>query len=208
MLSQALQQLEWRWHALLQLSTQLAAALWWWGKGQVGYWYLLASVGMKALVVGIVSMQRLDDTRLVREMVTYSVDKPRSRIERCVQTYLRMDNERAVAGKNRGKSDQVHYYRCRRQKDKPLWMRKTRRSIYPLGVPFPHVCSLANRQRLRILRHFLSVGHSKVGQFPPQRCHMDAVESEPASNHAVGDKSAKYLATNPTNHPSGRIARC
>lgn len=51
---------------MIQLATQLAAALSWWGRGQVGHWYLLATVGMKALVVGIVSMQRLDDKRLVR----------------------------------------------------------------------------------------------------------------------------------------------
>lgn len=63
---QALQQVEWRWHAMIQLATQLAAALSWWGKGQVGHWYLLASVGLKALVVGVVSMHRLDDKRLVR----------------------------------------------------------------------------------------------------------------------------------------------
>ncbi|CAM9121074.1 unnamed protein product, partial [Scytosiphon promiscuus] len=71
-LFQALQHIEWRWHPLLQLSTQLAAALWWWGKGQMGYWYLWASVGMKALVVGIVSMQRLDDTRLTRDRGRWS----------------------------------------------------------------------------------------------------------------------------------------
>ncbi|CAM9270584.1 unnamed protein product [Hapterophycus canaliculatus] len=76
-LFQALQHLEWRWHALLQLSTQLTAALWWWGKGQVGHWYLLASVGMKALVVGIVSMQRLDDTRLTRDRNRRSSSTPR-----------------------------------------------------------------------------------------------------------------------------------
>lgn len=63
---QALQQVEWRWHAMIQLTTQLGAALSWWGRGQVGDWYLLASVGLKALVVGVVSMQRLDDKRLVR----------------------------------------------------------------------------------------------------------------------------------------------
>lgn len=64
---QVLQQVEWCWHAMIQLSTQLAAALSWWDRGEVGYWYLLASVGMKALVVGVVSMQRLDDRRLVSE---------------------------------------------------------------------------------------------------------------------------------------------
>lgn len=51
---------------MIQLATQLAATLSWWGKGQVGHWYLLASVGLKALVVGVVSMHRLDDKRLVR----------------------------------------------------------------------------------------------------------------------------------------------
>eukprot|EP00903_Cladosiphon_okamuranus_P022077 g20303.t2 len=65
-LFQALQEVEWRWHAMIQLATQLAAALSWWGRGQVGHWFLLASVGLKALVVGIVSMQRLDDKWLTR----------------------------------------------------------------------------------------------------------------------------------------------
>lgn len=51
---------------MIQLATQLAAALSWWGREQVGRWYLLASAGLKALVVGIVSMQRLDDQHLVR----------------------------------------------------------------------------------------------------------------------------------------------
>lgn len=51
---------------MIQLATQLAAALSWWGRGKVGHWYLLASVGLKALVVGAVSMQRLDDKWLVR----------------------------------------------------------------------------------------------------------------------------------------------
>lgn len=50
---------------MIQLSTQLAAALSWWDRGQVGFWYLLVSLGTKVLVVGIVSMQRLDDRRLV-----------------------------------------------------------------------------------------------------------------------------------------------
>lgn len=63
---QALQEVEWGWHAMIQLATQLAAALLWWDRGQVGHWYLLASVGLKAIVVGIVSMQRLDDKRMVR----------------------------------------------------------------------------------------------------------------------------------------------
>lgn len=51
---------------MIQLATQLAAALSWWGRGQIGRGYLLASVVLKALVVGIVSMQRLDDKYLVR----------------------------------------------------------------------------------------------------------------------------------------------
>lgn len=72
---QALQEVEWRWHAMIQLATQLAAALSWWDRGQVGHWYLLATVGMKALVVGIVSMQRLDDKRLVRVQELFRTDE-------------------------------------------------------------------------------------------------------------------------------------
>lgn len=52
---------------MIQLSTQLAAALSWWGKGQMGVWLMLVSLGTKLLVVGIVSMQRLDDKRLVSD---------------------------------------------------------------------------------------------------------------------------------------------
>lgn len=48
---------------MIQLGTQMAAALSCWDKGTPGL-YLWLSIAMKALVVGVVSMQRLDDRRL------------------------------------------------------------------------------------------------------------------------------------------------
>lgn len=50
----------------MQLGTQLAAILACWGGVSKGFSYLWLSVAMKALAVGVVSMQRLDDARLVR----------------------------------------------------------------------------------------------------------------------------------------------
>lgn len=52
------------WHAMLQLVTQLATALALWGDGAAGN-ELWLSAGMKVLVVGVVSMERLDDKRMV-----------------------------------------------------------------------------------------------------------------------------------------------
>lgn len=72
---------------MIQLATQLAATLSWWGKGQVGHWYLLASVGLKALVVGVVSMHRLDDKRLVRSSeLCKSFVNPQN-LRACVDAY-------------------------------------------------------------------------------------------------------------------------
>ena len=52
---------------MIQMGTQMAAALSCWDKGPLGV-YLWLSVGLKALVVGVVSMQRLDDRRLVSNL--------------------------------------------------------------------------------------------------------------------------------------------
>ena len=52
---------------MIQMATQMAAALSCWDKGSLGL-YLWLSVALKALVVGVVSMQRLDDRRLVSNL--------------------------------------------------------------------------------------------------------------------------------------------
>lgn len=63
--TQALQQVEWRWYATIQLMTQLAACLGCWGYALSDLICVSVSISMKGLVVGVVSMQRLDDKRLV-----------------------------------------------------------------------------------------------------------------------------------------------
>lgn len=63
--TQALQQVEWRWYATIQLMTQLAACLGCWGYALSDLIFVSVSIAMKGFVVGVVSMQRLDDKRLV-----------------------------------------------------------------------------------------------------------------------------------------------
>lgn len=70
-----LQQVEWRWHALIQLATQLAATLACWDSESMGFVYVWLSMGMKALVIGVVNMQRLDDKRVVsNQLIRVSCD--------------------------------------------------------------------------------------------------------------------------------------
>lgn len=68
-IQQALQQVEWCWLATVQLVTQLAAALAYWGEGPAGS-ILWLSLTVKALVVGVVYMQRLDDRRIVSRLAS------------------------------------------------------------------------------------------------------------------------------------------
>ena len=63
--TQALQRVEWRWHAMIQFVMQLAAALACWNYAYSWLIIFWVSVVTKGIVVGVVSMQRLDDQRLV-----------------------------------------------------------------------------------------------------------------------------------------------